>query len=577
MFCENCGKQNPDGTRFCENCGAPMQAAPAAPAAAPAAPAAPVAAPAAPAAKKPGIVDKIKEIHKKNKLILPLIAAVLVVAVVLVCVFTSLGKRVQLKNYLDVEVTGYEGYGDLDYEMDLFTLFMRMEGNKDAKQAGDYDPDNMTEMELSSLEKKAKNYQKFMDSIKVSMSLPEGRTRDTLRNGDVVTFEVTCNEALAKKLKVKIITGTFTYEVQGLQEASVYDLLSNFDLKLEGYNGYGKASVTCLKTETKSFGDVTVTTKEGENRVVIETEDYGTNTYGVYIEETKGNLKNGDKLVLTVHDTNEDRFVEQGLILTGMTKEIEVAGLKELVTGNLFEYINCEFTGIDGDGRAKIVPKQDTVKIGDLEFDMVNNRAKQDGKNVASFYFNINKNYDLKNGGEITIELSAGEDTLAHYGVSLSEYSKKVTVSGLGAYASGVEGIKKAGNYAELEAWGKTVVNDYLNDSWGVAVHSSYFKDYGAPVIGQDMKLHKLILTTPKSTTSYTKNTLWLVYSVTLDDDSMDPTLYYFAVYATNVVVMGDGTVEYMEFGSEGKYTGSSDYDKLYNDRIYAYNLNIFE
>ena len=31
MFCQNCGRQNPDGTAFCSNCGSALNGAPVAP------------------------------------------------------------------------------------------------------------------------------------------------------------------------------------------------------------------------------------------------------------------------------------------------------------------------------------------------------------------------------------------------------------------------------------------------------------------------------------------------------------------------------------------------------------------
>ena len=72
MFCENCGKQIPDGSAFCDGCGAKLtqEAAPVASAQTEA----PVAAP----AKAPffaTLLAKVKAIHQKNKLIFPIAGA----------------------------------------------------------------------------------------------------------------------------------------------------------------------------------------------------------------------------------------------------------------------------------------------------------------------------------------------------------------------------------------------------------------------------------------------------------------------------------------------------------------------
>lgn len=75
MFCNNCGTQNQDGAPFCTNCGAPLQAANPAPAVAPQPTANPVVAPVAPAPKaKKGF---------NTKLLIPVVAVVLVVAIII--------------------------------------------------------------------------------------------------------------------------------------------------------------------------------------------------------------------------------------------------------------------------------------------------------------------------------------------------------------------------------------------------------------------------------------------------------------------------------------------------------------
>ncbi len=92
MFCENCGKQNPDGARFCEACGSAMAAE--APAAAPEVPVEPTATetpaafeapaapetPAAPAFPGANIVNGLK---KEHKLAILGVAGVVVVVILL--------------------------------------------------------------------------------------------------------------------------------------------------------------------------------------------------------------------------------------------------------------------------------------------------------------------------------------------------------------------------------------------------------------------------------------------------------------------------------------------------------------
>ena len=88
------------------------------------------------------------------------------------------------------------------------------------------------------------------------------------------------------------------------------------------------------------------------------------------------------------------------------------------------------------------------------------------------------------------------------------------------------------------------------------------------------MKLHKMVLTTPKSTSSYTKNTLWMIFSVTISDNKITtPTVYYFAVAQSDVAVYVDGSLYFDDYFS--KYSGRTSYDAVYTDLIDSYNLNI--
>lgn len=127
----------------------------------------------------------------------------------------------------------------------------------------------------------------------------------------------------------------------------------------------------------------------------------------------------------------------------------------------------------------------------------------------------------------------------------------------------------------EMVDAGKTVVNDYLNDDWNGAVHDDW-RNYSDQKVGDDLKLYKTVLTTAKSSSSSTRNTLWLIYSVTLSDNTMEPTVYYFAVTQQNIAVNNAGKI----FHSNAKfykYPGSTSYEELKEDYIVSYNLNVIE
>ncbi len=113
MFCNNCGTQNQDGAPFCTNCGASLAANPA-PAAAPQPTANPVVAPVAPAPKAKKGFNK--------KLITPIVAVVLVVAIIIGAI-ALFGGDPKDKYYVSKQVSVYyDEYGNVT-EKDTYEYY----------------------------------------------------------------------------------------------------------------------------------------------------------------------------------------------------------------------------------------------------------------------------------------------------------------------------------------------------------------------------------------------------------------------------------------------------------------------
>ncbi len=65
-------------------------------------------------------------------------------------------------------------------------------------------------------------------------------------------------------------------------------------------------------------------------------------------------------------------------------------------------------------------------------------------------------------------------------------------------------------------------------------------------------------------------------HGITLSDNTMGPTVYYFAVSEQNIAINDAG--ELLHTNSRYyKYSGSTSYEELKEDHIVAYNLNVFE
>lgn len=571
MFCENCGKQNPDGAAFCEHCGTRIEAE-----TAPVAPATPVAT-AAPAKKLTiaGLVEKAKAIHQKNKLIFPIAGAVLVVAIALIIVFSILGKQVSIKNYLEITMEGYDGYGQMSYDFGDVSFGLRAAGDKDCKAFGDGDDDEFfLGYDKSDVSKdyrdNLKKAQKLVESIEISYELPEGKASDKLANGDVITFTIECDEDVAEDLGLTIKDTTFEYTVEGLKPIAKFDVLSYFDLKAEGYDGYGSVELVCNKTGSEKVGNITFEMEAGENRMRCTYEDgYSTSIWAYLDGETNGKF-NGDTVKATL-DMSSDYFVHEGVELTGLEKEYTVSGLKETTKVDLLQYYKVEFIGLNGSGRATITPTQETLTVGEYVVDLATGKWTKDGEYITRTSVWVNDDWGLSNDDKIVLKTDSDNYTLRNNGIKITTAEQEITVSNLASYVTALSEIK---DYSAFETAGKQVVMDYLNDNWSNAVHDSWFGSYSNQTIGEDMKLHKMVLTTPKSNSSYTKNTLWMIFSVTISDNQITtPTTYYFAVAQSDVAVYVDGSLYFDEYIA--KYSGRTSYDAVYTDLIESYNLNI--
>ncbi len=567
MFCENCGKPNDDNARFCEHCGAAFSQTP---------PVNPAAVPPIAARPKEPLVKRIKQIHDKNKWLFPGAAAVIALIILACVVFSILGKQVPVSDYLNVEVSGYDGYGQLTYDFDELSFVMRVIGLKEYKEYGDADLEDEEFVDVMEEHKrKIEKLEKLITSIKITAELPEGRTKTTLKNGDIIIVTVNMDESQAEKLDVSLKNMTIEYTVSGLKDTLTYSPLENFNLVFDGYNGYGSYELVCTKTEEKDLGDLIFTTTEGESVIhILNKENEYTNSIYVYTEGDNNRLSNGDTIRMYI-TTEENRWISDGVMLAGISKEVAVSGLAPMQTIDLLTNIQVHYEGINGDGDASLSYIEQVLTVGELTFDFKEKDVYIGEEYLTSFSFSFSNRRDLTNGDQITLETSVNEDRLAKYGVAVSQLSKEMTVSNLAAYAGDMDSIRES--LATVTELAKTELMDWLYDSWNRAVHDSFFGNPSNQEIIAEPILHKAVLTTSKSSSSSTKNTLWLVFKGTLNDSKLEtPTELYFALCLDNVAVKADGSL-YLTDEYFDKYSAEPSYEEIYTNYIEEYNVNIYE
>lgn len=537
MFCEHCGKQVEDNAAFCEHCGAKFENAPQPVAEAPAA--APVeATAAAPATPKalPAFLTKLKEkavaIHKKNKFILPGCGTGLAAIIVGIILLVNFLNQVPIKNFVKVEATGYEGFSEFVCDLDEQSIIYRALGFEDCEEYGDhkYIDDDVAQKAYKKVSGKdqKKAFEELYKSLKIEYKLPEGKSENTLCNGDEIEVIVSCDEDAAKTLDFPLKSSTFTYKVSGLKSVDLLNVFSYFDIEYFGADGYASARMVCNKTEEVKKGDYTFIFTEGERYFTIDSKNGSDQDIYLYVQNGDGDsLSNDDEITVTMSYIDNDVYLEKGFAVGPVEKTFKVSGLTVPQEIDLLQYYIPKLNGINGNAYVSgYLPSQEELVIGNLRIDLVDHDLYYKDQYMTYFYFETDIDDDISNGDQITITIDYNEENFARCGITLAAESKTWTAEGAFEWVDELSDL--APIMDDLVASAKEKLLEELDDDWSYIVHDSYFGSYSDKT-KTDPVLYKTILC--DSSKSYYENHLWFVFSSTVSDSTITtPTTMYFAV-----------------------------------------------
>lgn len=196
---------------------------------------------------------------------------------------------------------------------------------------------------------------------------------------------------------------------------------------------------------------------------------------GIEFEYTSGKLSNGDNFTVSI--TTTGIAAEE---IKSWEKTFTVEGLADVETADIFKSVEVSFSGLSGNGRAKVA-------------------ITSDDEMANACNFQIEPQHDLKNGDVVTVTISNAESIFDTYTVVPKEVSKQFTVSGLGSYATveslPMDTIREIANQfvAERETENEHDTASYLTFS-PVRIHGIYFaeKKEGASFCNTN-ELHILI------------------------------------------------------------------------------------
>lgn len=257
------------------------------------------------------LLQRVQEVLKKQKK--EVIGALVILAVALVAYFgynyyNSLPKSII--NEVKVDFTGYDESGKLTYNSEEIASLVEEAAYKkagfDKEQAKTLSQHDSLAYSMIAKDTKLSFKLGKAESILKTIHYEFNKTNN-LKNGEEVTFTITTG---SKNSPIKAEKKTF--KVQNLKEyekVSAEDLLKEVNVTFSGFNGYG----------TISFG------KSNQNYFQLNNRN------------NSSNLKNGDKVTLSINESYIKSLKEKGKVVDNKDVDVTVSGLKEVKDIKNFE------------------------------------------------------------------------------------------------------------------------------------------------------------------------------------------------------------------------------------------------
>jgi len=241
-----------------------------------------------------------------------MIICIILIVIFLVCLIVMRREKINLNDYLKVEIKGYDTIGMASFEIDYNKL------------QNDYK--NVFEKNVSG------EMKEWISFFGIEMLLSEAidgelTMSQRISNGDTVTFLWDVNvDEIEEQFKVKFVYDNVETKVSSLEEGKLVDLFEELDVVFTGTTPNGKASIE----ETFSVPGLRVS-----------------------LDKTSG-LKNGDTVIATIKGENgKDVFevcYENGIIPKEVEKKYIVKGLNSYLN-DLNDLPNNALSSMDEQAR----------------------------------------------------------------------------------------------------------------------------------------------------------------------------------------------------------------------------------
>lgn len=327
MFCNKCGAQNNDTDMFCSNCGNPLREQVVT----------------ASNNEQINISQQVQstmraprkkiEMNKKTMMILLAAGVAFICLLVVMAIAIGSSNTINLNKYLEVNESGYDGYGSVKYTIDWNSIEekygKKVKYTKSAKKEyGDW---------LALMEP--------MELLETSISISFDNNRN-LSNGDSVNYTWNIDEEeLSKYIKFKIKYKDGKKDIKELQEISKFNPFDNVEVTFSGISPSGNVNVAYYGDEFSSYDfsiDKSYNVSNGEEITVslnMGDVSYYAERYGKVPDTFEKNytVDGLDEYVLTYNSISES-FITQlvseaedsiyAYVASSYNKESKLDGLK---------------------------------------------------------------------------------------------------------------------------------------------------------------------------------------------------------------------------------------------------------
>ncbi len=512
MFCEKCGKKVNDDWDFCQNCGNPLnkeyqteeEEAETAPEETPEKEKTAETETAEATAKTIVLSDEMRKellgageptppepakkenFFKKNMGWLIAAGSVLLIGIIALIVLLCMpkNKTLDLENYIQVSVSGYDGSGYIEgTPVDRTKLLTDVLGEIP-------DGDKTTEAELKVYYDYIAKATVIENAISSNVEFSSGEYSGNLKNGDRIVVKIKADPEVFKKYGFTLKSENITKELVIGTDCASLGKLSDLDPftcltpTFTGFNGNGRLAAQA-KEVTKTVKDPSATVKEIKISALADGNASSANIYikfeitylkpsgngtdafestateTVYptMSETSG-LSNGDKVTFSVDPDDFSFFEKYGITVSQTSETYTVDGLQDNVTVNLLDNLVFSFTGTDGNGTASIMTGETTIVLSHSVFGISSIKMTVSGSapnytatltlpdpdgqygqtKQITVSLPMSKYSSLKNGDAVTVSLWLEDvEKIAAAGITVTPTSGDAVVSGLDPEISDID------------------------------------------------------------------------------------------------------------------------------------------